>query len=408
MNCRSCHSPLSLSFIDLGTAPPSNALITLKQLEEPEVWFPLKVMVCQHCWLVQTVDYVGARDLFNSTYVYFSSFSKTWLDHAKQYVDYVINRFCLNQNSYVVEIAANDGYLLQYILEQSIPCLGIEPTASTAIVARQKGIPIVEDFFGIGLAKKLTMAGNHADLIVANNVLAHVPDINDFVGGITILLKPEGVVTFEFPYLLNLMNNRQFDTIYHEHFSYLSLTVADQILRQNGLSVFDVEQLDTHGGSLRVFAQRITTGDQLETNVVADLLLYEKQIGVQTSEYYSGFQFLVEQMKDDFVEFLIEAKKSGKTVIGYGAAAKGNTLLNFSGVRSDLMSFIVDRNPVKQGKFTPGSRIPIVDEAHLQKTKPDYIVILPWNIQIEVMQQLSYARNWNAKFVTVIPKLEIQ
>lgn len=408
MNCRNCHHLLSLPFVDLGTSPPSNAFISLEQLNEAEVWFPLRVMVCEHCWLVQTIDYVGTQELFNPDYVYFSSFSKTWLEHAKKYVNAVVNRFQLDERSYVVEIGANDGYLLQYILEKNIPCLGIEPTSSTALAAQQKGIPILEDFFGVQLAQNLIQTGKYADLIVANNVLAHVPDINDFIAGIRMLLKPQGVVTLEFPSLTSLIEGRQFDTIYHEHFSYLSLTVVNQMLQQHELQIFDLEKLDTHGGSLRVFAQNVSTGHQLQVNVVKDFLLYEEKIGIQTPSYYNGFQSSVEQIKNDFIRFLIEAKNLNKKVIGYGAAAKGNTLLNFSGVRPDLMSFIVDRNPAKQGKFTPGSRIPIVDEGYIQKIKPDYVMILPWNLRIEVMEQMSYIREWNARFVTAIPQIKIE
>ncbi len=408
MNCRNCHHLLSLPFVDLGTSPPSNAFISLEQLNEAEVWFPLRVMVCEHCWLVQTIDYVGTQELFNPDYVYFSSFSKTWLEHAKKYVNAIVNRFQLDERSYVVEIGANDGYLLQYILEKNIPCLGIEPTSSTALTAQQKGIPILEDFFGVQLAQNLIQTGKYADLIVANNVLAHVPDINDFIAGIRMLLKPQGVVTLEFPSLTSLIEGRQFDTIYHEHFSYLSLTVVNQMLQQHELQIFDVEKLDTHGGSLRVFAQNVSTGHQRQVNVVKDFLLYEEKIGVQTPKYYNGFQSSVEQIKNDFIQFLIEAKKLNKKVIGYGAAAKGNTLLNFSSVRPDLMPFIVDRNPAKQGKFTPGSRIPIVDEGYVQKIKPDYVMILPWNLRIEVMEQLSYIREWNARFVTAIPQIKIE
>ena len=316
-----------------ASAPPSNAYLTSETLHKPEKWFPLRVLVCGQCWLVQTEDFAQADDLFDEDYAYFSAFSSSWLAHSERYVTEMVRRFSLNQQSHVVEVAANDGYLLQYVKERSIPCTGIEPTASTAKAARAKGIDIIEEFFGVNLAKQLVTEGKQADLTGANNVLAHVPDINDFVGGFTALLKPSGVATFEFPHLLNLIELNQFDTIYHEHFSYLSLSAVQRIFAANGLTIFDVQELPTHGGSLRVFSQRTDTGSEVISDQVPLLLQKEESAGMLTTAYYTGFQGKAEKVKDDFVTFLIEAKCQGKTVAAYGAAAKGNTLMNFAGIR---------------------------------------------------------------------------
>ena len=364
--------------------------------------------VCESCWLVQTEDFAQANELFDAEYAYFSGFSTSWLAHAERYVNTMITRFGLDATSHVVEVAANDGYLLQYVKAKGVPCTGVEPTASTAAAARAKGIPIVEDFFGVALAEKLVAQGTQADLTAANNVLAHVPDINDFVAGFAHLLKPQGVSTFEFPHLFKLMAENQFDTIYHEHFSYLSLTAVERIFSSNGLHVFDVDEHPTHGGSLRVFAQRKDTGKHALSNNVAALLLREKQAGMAGAPYYAGFQAKTDKVKNDFVAFLLEAKREGKSVAAYGAAAKGNTLMNYAGIRPDLISFVVDRNPAKQDKFMPGSRIPIVNESHLQEAKPDYVVILPWNLHNEVMQQLDYIRAWGGQFVTAVPALRVE
>lgn len=407
MKCRHCGNELVLLLIDLGSAPPSNAYLTKKTLMAPEKWFPLKVLVCNQCWLVQTEDYAGAEELFDADYAYFSSFSTSWLKHAEQYVTDMIDRFGLNAQSRIVEVAANDGYLLQYVKARSIPCLGIEPTASTAAAAREKGIEVLEEFFGVNLAKKLAATGKQADLTAANNVLAHVPDINDFVGGFAYLLKPSGVATFEFPHLMQMVKFTQFDTIYHEHFSYLSLTAVNQIFERNGLQVFDVQEITTHGGSLRVFAQRKDQGQHAVSTSVTELLAREAAIGIATEAYYADFQQNANQIKDDLIEFLIKANRDGKKVIAYGAAAKGNTLLNYAGIRPDLLSAVVDRNPAKQNKFMPGSRIPIVDENIILQEKPDYILILPWNLRNEVIEQLNYTREWGGKFVTAVPMLEI-
>ena len=407
MKCRHCGTELVLPLIDLGSAPPSNAYLTKQTLKEPEKWFPLKVLVCNQCWLVQTEDYAGAEELFDEDYAYFSSFSTTWLKHAEQYVADMVKRFNLNEKSHVVEVAANDGYLLQYVKEKSISCLGIEPTASTAAAAKEKGLEVVEEFFGVELAKKLVSIGKQADLTAANNVLAHVPDINDFVAGFTHLLKPNGVATFEFPHLMQMVKYTQFDTIYHEHFSYLSLTAVNQIFDHNGLQVFDVQEIATHGGSLRVFAQRKDQGQHHVTEVVSELLSREGFAGMKTEAYYADFQQRANRIKYDLVDFLIKAKREGKTVMGYGAAAKGNTLLNYAGIRSDLLLSVVDRNPAKQNKYLPGSRIPIVEESMIRQEKPDYVLILPWNLSQEVMEQLKYINEWGGKFVTAVPALEI-
>ena len=407
LKCRHCASELHLPFLDLGSAPPSNAYLTETGLRASEAWFPLRLLVCELCWLVQTEDHAGRETLFADDYAYFSSFSTSWLAHAERYVQAMVQRFGLNNESRVVEIAANDGYLLQYVQAGGIPCYGVEPTVGTAAAARAKGIAIVERFFGVELADELARTGQQADLMVANNVLAHVPVINDFVAGFALLLKPQGVATFEFPHLLRMVQENQFDTAYHEHYSYLSLTVVEQIFAGNGLSVFDVEELPTHGGSLRIFAQRCDNGSQAVSPNVAVLRKAEADAGMASTSFYCGFQSRAERVKDDLVAFLIEAKRQGLKVAAYGAAAKGNTLLNFAGVRPDLLPYVVDRNPAKQGKFMPGNRIPIVDETHLKVHQPDRILILPWNLRQEVMPQLAYVRQWGGQFVTALPALAV-
>ncbi len=408
MKCRHCGSELKLTLVDLGSAPPSNAYLTERTLHAPEKWFPLRVLVCTECWLVQTEDFAQAPELFDSEYAYFSSFSKSWLTHSDRYVGEMVARFGLNADSHVVEVGANDGYLLQYVKARGIPCLGIEPTAGTAAAARQKGLEIVEDFFDVRLAQALVAQGKQADLTAVNNVLAHVPDINDFTAGFAILLKPHGVATYEFPHLLRLIAEKQFDTIYHEHFSYLSLTAVTRIFERNGLAVFDVEELPTHGGSLRVYAQRRDTGVNPLSPRVAALLDQEVATGTTSAGYYAGFQEKTNRLKDDLLVFLIEARRAGKKVVAYGAAAKGNTLLNYAGVRSDLIAFVVDRNPAKQGKYMPGNRIPIVAEPRIRQEQPDYVIILPWNLREEVMAQLDYVRKWGGQFVTAVPGLEVR
>jgi len=393
--------------LDLRSAPPSNAFLDDVSLHHPEIWYPLRVFVCEHCWLVQTEDFAHADQLFSSEYAYFSGFSTTWVDHCRHYVDQVTGRFQLDSTSQVVEVAANDGTLLQFFLQEGIPCVGIEPTASTAAAAKSKGIPIIEEFFGAKTARQLVEKQGRADLVVANNVLAHVPDINDFMKGVAILLKTEGVATFEFPHILHTLEENQFDTIYHEHFSYLSLATAQRIVETLGLSIFDVQELPTHGGSLRVFVQPQGSGMRPVSSQVQAVLLAEQARGLNTWAAYAGFQSSTDKAKNAFLEFLLKARAEGKKVAAYGAAAKGNTFLNYAGVRSDLVSFVVDKNPAKQGKYLPGSRIPVVGEAKICEQEPDFVVVLPWNLITEIRQQLSYIRDWGGKFVTAIPSLTI-
>ena len=388
MKCRHCNSLIENEFADLGTSPPSNSYLREDQLHKPEVFYPLRVKVCDSCWLVQIEDFTNREEFFSSDYAYFSSFSTTWLAHAKDYVEKMINRFNLTETSFVLEVASNDGYLLQYVKERSIPCMGVEPTKSTAEVAISKGIPTRQEFFGVKLAESLVSENKKADLTAANNVLAHVPDINDFITGFSILLKDTGVSTFEFPHLFQLVNHSQFDTIYHEHYSYLSLIAVQKIFLANGLEVFDVEEISTHGGSLRVYAQKKEKGQQKISDRVTRLIEKEKNAGVDTLSFYEGFQSKI-------------------NTVGYGAAAKGNTFLNYAGIRSDLISFVVDKNPHKQNKFLPGSRIPIYDEQKIKTIKPKYVVIFPWNLKSEVSEQLAYIREWGGKFVVAIPNLEV-
>ncbi|MGP6420392.1 methyltransferase domain-containing protein [Pseudomonas putida] len=407
MNCRGCAAPLSLPLIDLGTSPPSNAYVIAERLEQAEQWVPLKVAVCQQCWLVQTEDYTRADSLFDAEYAYFSSFSSTWLAHAERYVAEMVERFDLNAHSRVVEVAANDGYLLQYVAARGIACLGVEPTRSTAQAAREKGLQIREVFFGRDSAAQLHSEGWGADLMAANNVLAHVPDINDFLGGFATLLKPTGVATFEFPQLLTLMAGAQFDTLYHEHYSYLSLTAVQTLCERNGLEVFDVNQLSTHGGSLRVFVQRQDGERRAVQPAVQQQLQAELDAGVKTPEYYATLAPAAERIKHELLRFLLQAKADGKRVVGYGAAAKGNTLLNYAGVKSDLLAWVADANPHKQGKFLPGSRIPIVAPAQIDIEKPDYVLVLPWNLLHEVSQQLAQVRQWDGRFVIAVPEMKV-
>jgi SAM-dependent methyltransferase len=367
---------------------------------------PLRVQVCDSCWLVQTEDYRSADSLFDADYAYFSSYSSSWLEHAQRYVAQMVERFGLHAQSRVVEIAANDGYLLQYVAQRGIPCLGVEPTASTARAAREKGLQIRELFFGEDTAAALAAEGWSADLMAANNVLAHVPDINDFLKGFATLLKPTGVATFEFPHLLRLMAEQQFDTLYHEHYSYLSLTAVQTLCARNGLQLFDVEELPTHGGSLRVYTQRIDGGREAST-AVAELLVREEQAGIKTAAFYSTLAPAAERIKHELLRFLLQAKAEGKTVAAYGAAAKGNTLLNFAGVRSDLLAWVADANPHKQGKFLPGSRIPIVAPERIRVEKPDYVLVLPWNLRAEVIQQQAGICEWGGRFVVAIPELQV-
>jgi len=407
MKCRHCGQTLTQPFLDLGSAPPSNAYLTEPALHQAEVWLPLKLMVCDACWLVQTLDFTGRENLFDADYAYFSSCSSSWLRHAEQFVTTMRTQLALGPQSMVVEVAANDGYLLQYVKAADIPCLGIEPTHSTANAARARGIPVLERFFGRELAAELVAQGQSADLTVANNVLAHVPDINDFVTGFALLLKPSGVASFEFPHLLNMVQQNQFDTAYHEHYSYLSLHAVQTIFERNGLQIIDVQEWPTHGGSLRVLAQRADVKARPVQSGVGDILAKERDAGMNTLPFYRDVQRRAEQAKCGLLEFLLDCKRQNLRVAAYGAAAKGNTLLNFSGVRPDLLPYVVDINPHKQGKYLPGSRIPIVSLAHLLADKPDRILILPWNLQEEIMHDLAAVKEWNARFVVAIPQLRI-
>jgi len=406
MNCRHCNHTLTQVFCDLQTCPPSNAMVKPELINYPETYFPLKVFVCKKCWLVQVDELEKAEAIFNNEYTYFSSYSTSWLKHAKDYTDYMTDRFGYNSDSLVVEIASNDGYLLQYFKEKNIPVLGVEPAANTAQVAIEKGIDNIVDFFGFRLADK-KLKGK-ADLILGNNVLAHVPDINDFIKGIKTALKPNGVNTFEFPHLCKLVEFNQFDTIYHEHFSYLSFTALQTIFESQGLEFFDVQELTTHGGSLRIFTKHIEDNTKKIEPAVSQLLEKERVLGVNTVEYYQNFQQKVDVIKYDFIRFLYEQKQYAKKVIGYGAAAKGNTLLNYCGIKgNDLISFVVYASPYKQNKLLPGSRIPVYSKEKIEEFKPDYIIIFPWNLKEEIIDQLSYAKRWGAKFVVAVPSLQI-
>jgi hypothetical protein len=407
MNCRFCNTTLEHVFIDLVNSPASNSFLTKVQLNEPEVFFPLKVFTCHNCFLVQVDEYKKSDAIFNSDYVYFSSFSTSWLAHAKRYTGLMTERFGLNASSSVIEVASNDGYLLQYFLEKKIPVLGIEPTKNTAEVAIKKGINTLTEFFGRTLATSLVKKGTQADLLLGNNVLAHVPDIVDFVGGMKIILKPTGVVTMEFPHLLQLVRNNQFDTIYHEHFSYLSLYTVKQIFESQGLELFDVDELPTHGGSLRIYAKHKEDKSKTIGENVSAVLTKELKSGINQISFYSNFTQQAAKVKTGLLQFLIEQKIAGKKVAGYGAAAKGNTLLNYCGVKNDFIDFVVDANPAKQNKFLPASHIPVVDEAQLKNAKPDFVIILPWNLKEEITQQLSYIRDWGGKFVIPIPQLQV-
>jgi 2-polyprenyl-3-methyl-5-hydroxy-6-metoxy-1,4-benzoquinol methylase len=407
MQCRYCNTTLTHQFIDLINSPASNSFLTKEQLNEPETYYPLKVYTCHQCFLVQVDEYKKSAAIFDSNYVYFSSYSTSWLKHAAAYTQMMIQRFGYNPSSLVIEIASNDGYLLQYFQNNNIPVLGIEPTANTAAVAKQKGIESVVDFFGVALAKQLVTQNKKADLLLGNNVLAHVPDIIDFVAGMKIILKDAGVVTMEFPHLMQLVDNNQFDTIYHEHFSYLSLYTVQQIFAAQGLQIFDVEEIPTHGGSLRIFAKHTADATKNISPNVAALLQKEIDKGMNTMAYYNGFQQKAFAVKLAVLNFLITQKNIGKKVAAYGAAAKGNTLLNYCGVKADLIDFVVDANPHKQNKFMPSSHIPVMDEDYLKAVKPDFVIILPWNLKEEITQQLSYIQDWGGKFVVPIPTLQI-
>jgi SAM-dependent methyltransferase len=406
VKCRHCAAPLSHTFLDLGFAPPSNAYLTAADLTRPEKYFPLKIRVCDQCWLVQTEDYAAADELFRPDYAYFSSTSASWLAHAATYAEKMARQFQLGRDSLVVEVACNDGYLLKNFVAVGIPCLGIEPTASTAAAAEQLGIPVIREFFGEGLGKQLAADGKQADLIAGNNVYAHVPDINDFTLGLKAALKHGGIIILEFPHLMRLLERTQFDTVYHEHFSYLSLYTVERIFTAAGLRVFDVEDLPTHGGSLRIYGCHAT--DARPTSAaVGPLVEEEAQRGLRSLAIYHNFQSRADKVKDDLLFFLLEQKRTGKTVAAYGAAAKGNTLLNYAGVKPDLLPFVCDAAAAKQGKFMPGSHIPIVAPTALGETRLDYLLILPWNIAAEVIQQNARLAELGTKFVTAVPELAV-
>lgn len=404
MKCRHCSAPLEHTFVDLGFAPPTNAYLDAEDLRSPETHYPLRVKVCQRCWLVQTEDYARAEELFRADYAYFSSTSSSGLEHAARYTRAIIDRLQLGPENFVIEVASNDGYLLKNFIAAQIPCLGIEPTAGTAAAAEALGITVTREFFGEELGRRLAGEGRQADLIVGNNVFAHVPDINDFTRGLAAVLKPEGVVTLEFPHLMRLIERTQFDTVYHEHFSYLSLTTVTDIFAAAGLRAWDVDELPTHGGSLRVYGCHAAAAIPT-TERVGALLTRESRFGLTRPETYAAFQQRADRVKDDLLSFLIDQKRAGRRVAAYGAAAKGNTLLNYAGVRSDLLPYVCDAAESKQGKFLPGSHIPIHSPAVLRESPPDDVIILPWNISAEVRTQLADLTRSGTRFVTAVPRL---
>jgi SAM-dependent methyltransferase len=406
MLCRHCQTETSRVFLDLGHAPPSNSYLTAEALHAPEITYPLRLLVCPACRLVQTEDYADREEFFSPDYAYFSSVSRSWLDHAARYSRMIRERFGLGSESFVVEIASNDGYLLKNFVEAGVPCLGIEPTDSTADAAEAIGVPTLRSFFGEELARELAASGRGADLICGNNVYAHVPDINDFTRGLAALLKPQGVLTLEFPHLLRMVEHCQFDTAYHEHYSYFSLFTVERIFKSAGLRVFDVEELPTHGGSLRVYGcLREATHDM--TPAVERLRAEELDRGIDDDSFYATFQARADAIKDGLLEFLIDAKRKGESVIAYGAAAKGNTLLNYAGVRRDLLPVVFDAAPSKQGKFLPGSHIPILPPDRIGQLAQGYVLILPWNLTEEITRQLSWLADKGARFVTAVPELSI-
>jgi SAM-dependent methyltransferase len=406
VKCRHCGAALQHTFLDLGFTPPSNAYLTAEDLVTPEKYYPLKIKVCDQCWLVQTEDYTQADALFSPEYAYLSSTSTGWLAHAAKYAEKMTQQLQLTQSSFVIEVASNDGYLLKNFVAAGIPCLGIEPTARTAAAAEAQGIPVMREFFGEQLGEQLAGEGRQADLIAGNNVYAHVPDINDFTRGIRAALKPGGTITLEFPHLMRLIEHTQFDTVYHEHFSYLSLYTVNRIFAAAGLHVWDIEELPTHGGSLRVYGCHAKDARKTKPAVNA-MLAEEEQRGLQTLAVYQSFQASANRVKNDLLAFLIEQERAGKEVAAYGAAAKGNTLMNYAGVKSDLVSFVCDAAASKQGKFMPGSHVPILAPEELQQRKPDYILILPWNIADEVVKSNEFVREWGGKFVVAVPSLRI-
>jgi len=405
-SCRFCGAPLSVNFVDLGMSPLCESYLASEQLNAVEPFYPLHVFVCGQCYLVQLEEYVQPGNIF-SEYAYFSSYSTSWLQHSEKYTQDMITRFGLDAKDFVVELASNDGYLLQYFVEKKIPVLGIEPAANVAKVAVDKGVPTLVRFFGTELARELAAAGKRPNLMLGNNVLAQVPDLNDFVEGMRILLKPGGIITMEFPHVLRLMEENQFDTIYHEHFSYFSLLTSERIFAAHGLTLFDVEELPTHGGSLRIYARHAKDHAKPLTPRVEELRRREQDAGLDRIDRYASFEENVRETKRKLLEFLIQVCREGKKVVGYGAPGKGNTLLNYCGIRTDFLDFTVDRNPYKHGKFLPGTHIPILPTEQLQATRPDYVFILPWNLKGEIMDQLSFIRAWGGKFIVPIPEVKV-
>lgn len=405
-SCRFCEAPLSHTLVDLGMSPLCESYLTHEQLNHMEPFYPLHVYVCGNCFLAQLEEYVSPKAIF-SEYAYFSSYADSWLEHAKNYTDLMVKRFGISAENHVVELASNDGYLLQYFVQKGIPVLGVDPAANVAQSAIKKGVPTLIRFFGANMATEMLNDGKGADLLVGNNVLAQVPDINDFVKGMKILLKPRGVLTMEFPHLMKLMEGNQFDTIYHEHFSYFSFITAEKIFDFHGLKIFDVEELPTHGGSLRVYACNNDDNTKTLSGRVMELRDREVSCGFTNLDYYSSFNEKVKETKRGLLAFFIKTKEQGKSIAGYGAPGKGNTLLNYCGIRTDFLDFTVDRNPYKQGKFLPGSHIPILQPEKINETRPDYILILPWNFKDEIMSQLSYIRDWDGRFVVPIPEVKV-
>jgi 2-polyprenyl-3-methyl-5-hydroxy-6-metoxy-1,4-benzoquinol methylase len=405
-HCRFCGASLRNTFVDLGMSPLCESYLSAEQLNQMEPFYPLHVYVCENCYLVQLEQYVSPENIFTE-YAYFSSYADSWLRHAKTYTDMIMDRFHLNEHSHVVEVASNDGYLLQYFVEKGVPVLGIEPARNVAKVAIEKGVPTLIEFFGQESARRLVTEGKQADLIAGNNVLAQVPDVNDFVSGLKILLKPQGVITIEFPHLMCLVAENQFDTIYHEHFSYFSFITAKKIIFAHGLKLFDVEELPTHGGSLRIYACHVEDQSKSVTERAKALEQREMQAGITDMAYYSAFDEQVKETKRKLLEFLIQAKREGKRIAGYGAPGKGNTLLNYCGIRTDFLDYTVDRNPYKQGKFLPGTHIPIYSPDRISETKPDYVMILPWNFKDEILMQMEFIHDWGAKFIVPIPEVKI-
>ncbi|GJL63051.1 MAG: methyltransferase [Nitrospirales bacterium] len=404
--CRFCEHPLTHTFVDLGMSPLANSYIQAHQYNKMEPFYPLHVYICENCLLVQLEEFEKASNIF-SDYAYFSSYSDSWLQHAQRYVDMMAERFAFGTQSQVIEIASNDGYLLQYFQAKGVPVIGIEPASNIAKVASKKGIPTIEKFFNIETARELVAQGKQADLLIGNNVLAHVPALNDFVAGIKIVLKPHGIVTMEFPYILRLIDEQQFDTIYHEHFSYFSFYTVERIFAKHGLTLFDVEEVTTHGGSLRIFGRHAEDAGFTVSENVHSLKRMEAREGLQALPKYLSFVKAVRETKCQILEFLITAKREGKTVVSYGAPAKGNTLLNFCGVGKDFIDYTVDRSPQKQGCLLPGTHIPIFHPDKITETKPDYVLILPWNIKDEVMSQMKHIRDWGGQFVTPIPEVKV-